>query len=151
MEIQDDFKELLALLHSKQVEFVIVGAYALAAHGVPRYTGDLDLLVRPTPENANRILAALEEFGFGDLDLDAGDFCAEGRVIQLGRPPVRVDILTSLTAVSWEAVAAGALEGTYGDVPVRYIGKEEFIANKRATGRTRDLADAEELEQHQGG
>ena len=145
MKVQPDFKELLALLNVLNVEYVIVGGYALAFHGVPRYTGDLDILVNPVPVNARRILAALEEFGFGSLGLNAEDFILPGRVVQLGVPPVRVDFITSLTGVPWSEAFAGRVAGRYGDVPVYFIGRDQFIANKRATGRKRDWADLEAL------
>jgi len=145
MEAQQDFKELLGLLNKHKVEYVIVGGYALAFHGAPRYTGDLDILIRPDKQNAERILAALDDFGFGDLKLTTADFEAPEIVVQLGVAPVRVDIITSLTGVDWEQVYLNRVEEKYGDVPVDYIGRKQFIANKRATGRERDLADLEAL------
>ena len=145
MEIQPDFKELLALLNAHNVDYVIVGAYALAFHGVPRFTGDIDILVKPNAKNAESILAALKEFGFGSLDLGKSDFQQPDKVIQLGVPPVRVDLITSLTAVSWQQAYSGRVEGTYGDVPVYFLGRKEFLANKKALGRKKDLADIETL------
>lgn len=145
MEVQKDFKELLALFNEHKVEYVIVGGYALAFYGAPRYTGDIDILVHPDAANANRILAALDEFGFGSVDLTAADFEKPQNVIQLGVPPVRVDIITSLTGVSWEDAYAGKTQGKYADTPVYYIGRKQFIANKRAVGRKKDLADLEAL------
>jgi Nucleotidyl transferase AbiEii toxin, Type IV TA system len=145
VRIQPDFKELLALFNARDVEYVIVGGFALAFHGVPRFTGDLDILVKPDRENARRVLDALRAFGFGSPDLTVGDFENPEKVLQLGIAPVRIDIITSLTGVSWEEVFAGRMAGRYGDVPVHYIGRAQFIANKRATGRTRDLADLEAL------
>ncbi len=145
MEVQKDFKELLELFNAREVDYVIIGAYALAFHGAPRYTGDLDILVKPDSDNAGRILRALEEFGFGDLDLSNDDLTLPGRVIQLGVAPVRIVIATSITGLTWKQVAANRVTGDYGDVPVYFIGKEDFIANKRALGRHRDLADIEAL------
>lgn len=145
MKVQQDFKELLALFNEHKVEYVIVGAYALAFYGAPRYTGDMDILVKADRQNAKRILAALNDFGFGDLELTIADFEKPDMVIQLGVAPVRVDIITSLTGVSWGQVYPNRVEGNYGDVPVHYIGREQFIANKRALGRKRDLADLEAL------
>jgi len=145
MEAQPDFKELLALFNAHRVEYVIVGAYALAFHGAPRFTGDLDLLVKPDPDNARRILAALAEFGFASVGLTAEDLTRPDHVVQLGVPPVRIDLITSLTGVSWEETVSGRTAGSYGDIPVHYIGRPQFIANKRATGRKRDLADLEAL------
>jgi hypothetical protein len=145
MEVQKDFRDLLELLNTHKVEYLIVGAYALAFHGAPRYTGDMDIYVKPNPTNAQRIMAALNDFGFGSAELSAADFEAEDRVVQLGFPPVRVDIVTSLTGVSWEEAVSGKVEGTYGDVRVYYIGREQFISNKRVLGRKKDLADLEAL------
>jgi hypothetical protein len=145
MEIQSDFKELLQLFNSHKVEYLITGAYALAAHGAPRYTGDIELYVKPDPANAENIVNALDEFGFGSLGLHAGDFSKPGQIIQLGVVPGRVDIITSISGVTWEAAVTGKLPGSYGGVPVNFIGREQFIMNKRATGRLKDLADIEAL------
>ena len=145
MEIQPDFKELLALLNAHNVDYVIVGAYALAFHGAPRFTGDIDIFVKPDTKNAESILAALKEFGFGSLDLNKSDFQQPDKVIQLGVPPVRVDLLTSLTNVPWQLAYSGRVEGAYGDVPVYFLGREEFLTNKKALGRKKDLADIEAL------
>jgi len=145
MEAQKDFKELLALFNEHKVEYVIVGGYALAFHGAPRYTGDIDILIHPDTANAHRILSALDELGFGTVDLMAGDFEKTENVIQLGVPPVRVDIITSITGVSWEDACAGRIQGKYGDIPVYYIGRKQFISNKRAVARKKDLADMEAL------
>jgi hypothetical protein len=94
MEVQQDFKELLELLNANRVEYVIVIGYALAFHGAPRYTGDLDILVRLHEENARRVMKALEEFGFGFVGLKVSDFGYPDKVVQLGVPPVRIDIVT---------------------------------------------------------
>lgn len=144
-EVQQDFRDLLALFNGHEVDYIIVGAYALAYHGAPRYTGDIDIFVRPDPDNAQRILDALDDFGFGSVGLKIEDFTNPDNVVQLGVPPVRVDILTSITGVSWEQATAGRVEGTYGDVAVYYIGRKEFIRNKRALGRKKDLADLEAI------
>jgi hypothetical protein len=143
MEVQQDFRDLLALFNKHKVEYIIVGAYALSYLGVPRYTGDLDVYVRPDPANGKRIMQALYEFGFGSVGLVETDFTEEGKVVQLGVPPVRVDIITSITGVSWEQASAGRVKGLFGDLEVHYIGREEFILNKRALGRKKDLADLE--------
>ena len=145
MEVQQDFRDLLALFNAHRVEYIIVGAHALAYHGAPRYTGDMGILVRPHPENAKRIMEALDEFGFGSLGLVAQDFTAPDRVTQLGVAPVRIDIVTSITGVSWEEAAAGRVQGSYGDVVVHFLGRQEFILNKRALGRKKDQADLEAL------
>jgi hypothetical protein len=145
MEVQSDFRDLLALLNEHKVEYLIVGGYALAFHGAPRFTGDIDIFVRPQPENARRILQALAAFGFVFSNLTVDDFQNPNMVVQLGVPPVRIDLITSLTGVAWDAADASKEPGTFGDVPVFYIGREQYIANKRATGRKKDLADLEAL------
>lgn len=145
MEAQQDFKELLALFNAHSVEYVIVGAYALAFHGVPRYTGDMDIYVLPTEANAAHIMAALEEFGFGSVGLSAQDFMQPDKVVQLGYPPVRVDLMTSISGVSSEDAFNRRVWGEYGEVPVFYLGRNDFVANKRACGRRKDLADLEAL------
>ena len=145
METQPDFRELLALFNARHVEYLIVGGYALAFHGAPRFTGDLDIFVKPDAVNAQRILHALEAFGFASVGLTPSDFERPDKVVQLGVPPVRIDLITSITGVSWDEAWAGRVTGRYGDTPVYYIGREQFVANKRATGRTKDVADLEVL------
>jgi len=145
MEVQKDFKELLELFNGHKVEYMIVGAYALAFHGVPRFTGDIDIFVHPSIENAQRILSALSDFGFGSLNLTVDDFQNPNYVVQLGVTPIRIDIITSITGISWEEADKGKKEGLYGNVPVYFLGREQCIANKRAIGRKKDLADLESL------
>jgi hypothetical protein len=145
MEVQPDFKELLELLNAHAVEFVIVGAHALAFHGAPRYTGDIDIYVKPALQNAERVMAALGEFGFGGVGLSKDDFIAPNKVIQLGHPPVRIDIVTSISGVRWDEAIKGSVTSLYGEIPVRYIGREHYIINKKACGRKKDLADIEAL------
>jgi predicted nucleotidyltransferase len=145
MRLPKDLREFIESLNSHHVEFVIVGGYALAFHGVPRYTGDIDILVRPTPENAAQLIGAIREFGFGSTGLTDADFLVPGQVIQLGYPPNQIDLLTAITGVGideiWEHRVAGQLDG----VAVHFIGRESFIKNKAATGRTKDKADLETL------
>jgi hypothetical protein len=145
MEAQPDYRELLALFNEHGVEYVIVGAYALAHHGVPRFTGDIDIYVRSTQENAARIVKSITLFGFGSLGLTTADFLKPDQVVQLGVPPVRIDLITSITGVSWEEADAGKVRGKYGDVDVCYLGRDQYVRNKRATGRKKDLADIEAL------
>jgi len=145
MEVQKDFKRLLELFNGHKVEYMIVGAYALAYHGAPRFTGDIDIFVKPSLDNAQRILSALSDFGFGSLNLTIDDFQNPDSVVQLGVPPVRIDIITSITGVTWQEADKGKLEGVYGDIPVYFLGREQYIANKRAIGRKKDLADLESL------
>jgi len=145
MEVHPDFKELLALFNKHEVEYVIVGGYALAFHGAPRFTGDIDIFVRAQSQNAAHILAALNEYGFEPAELTEDDFSSPNKVIQLGSPPVRVDIITSLTGVSWDEVIESKVSGNYGEVPVFFISRSDFIKNKRAIGRNKDLADIDAL------
>jgi len=145
MEVQKDFKELLKLFNAHNVKYLIVGGYALAFHGAPRYTGDIDIFVKPDNENATSILRALHEFGFGSVGLKLEDFNRPDNVIQLGYPPVRVDIITSITGPSWDEAFKDRAKGEYGDTQVFYIGRDQYILNKRATGRKKDLADLEAL------
>ncbi|MBU0650445.1 nucleotidyltransferase family protein [bacterium] len=146
MEIQKDFKELLELLNKHNVDYVIIGGYALAFYGAPRYTGDIDVLVKADQENAKRVLEAIKEFGFECVNLTKKDFSVLGQVIQLGMPPVRIDIVTSISGVSWDQIYKNKIAGDYGDVPVFFISREDFIVNKRAVGRHKDLADIEALD-----
>src|SRR5688572_25133314 len=140
VKLDKDLLELLELFRAKGVEFLVVGGHAVAFHGNPRLTEDLDLFVRPDRANGQRVVDALREFGFGSLDITAADFQADDRVIQLGRAPNRVDLLTRLYGVefagAWERRVAARLE----TVPVWMISREDLIANKRATGRTQDKA-----------
>jgi hypothetical protein len=145
MRLQRDLREFIELLNSESVEFAIVGGWAFGFHARPRYTQDIDILVRTTEQNAVRLETAIRRFGFASLGLVASDFLGSERVIQLGQPPHRIDILTSLTGVTsdeiWNSVEAGDLDG----VPVFFLAKHVLIKNKKATGRRRDLADVEEL------
>lgn len=145
METQKDFKELLELFNKHKVEYVIVGAYALAFHGCPRYTGDLDLLVKSDPDNAKKIIDTIREFGFESLNLTIEDFSSPGKVVQLGVPPIRINLITSLTALTWEQVESHKAKGEYGSIPVYFIGKTELIINKKSLGRHQDLADIESI------
>jgi len=145
MDPQPDFKELLELLNAHGVDYLIVGGYALAFHGAPRFTGDLDLFIKTSPENAGNVHSALKEFGFDSVGLTPEDFQRADHVIQLGVPPVRIDFVTSIDGVSWADAWSGRSQGAYGGVPVCFIGKQQMIANKKAAGRLKDLADVEAL------
>ena len=132
-------------MNARHADALIVGGYAVAFHAKPRFTKDLDLFVDPTADNAGRLLLALKDFGFGDVDLSIQDFTTAGRVIQLGVAPNRVDLMTAIDGVTFAEAWAGRVSGRFGAVPVFYIGKAELVANKRATGRAQDLADLESL------
>lgn len=145
MEPPRDFCELLECFNAHRVDALIVGAYALAVHGAPRMTGDLDILVRPSAANADRIMKALATFGFGDVGLTDADFQQTDVVVQLGVPPVRIDLLTGISGVTWEEAWEGRLVGEFGGVPVAYLGIAQLRQNKRTTGRHKDIADLEAL------
>ena len=145
MELSPDLSQLLQLFHSHRVDCIVVGAHALAFYGAPRFTGDLDLLVSPSEDNGERIVLALEAFGMGGLGIRARDFTVNDQVIQLGNPPSRVDLLTGISGVTFAEATESAVDGTLGGIPVRYLGRDTLIANKRATGRLKDLADIEAL------
>ena len=146
MKLNRDFQELLECFARHDVRYLIVGGWALAAHGVPRLTQDLNVWIWPESGNALRVVAALDEFGFGDLGLAADDFVANDTVIQLGYPPNRVDLLTTPTGVDFEPCWAERLDIDLGGVRVPFIGLEGLRANKRATGRPQDLVDIQSLE-----
>lgn len=145
MKLHSDLREFIGFLSSREVEYLVVGGHAVAFHGYPRVTGDIDFLLRSTPENADRMLRVLEDFGFGDLGLTATDFTAPGRVVQLGHPPNRIDLMTSISGLSFEEAWEGRVAGTLDGLPVWFLGKSALLRNKRASGRARDLADLEAL------
>jgi hypothetical protein len=136
-----DFVEMLSELSAAGVEFLVVGAHALAAHGVPRATGDLDIWVRPSRANAARVIVALERFGAPLFDLTVDDLTRHDTVFQIGLPPSRIDILSGITAVEFEDAWARRLMVPIGDLQVAVLAREDFVVNKRAAGRTKDLLD----------
>ena len=144
-----DFQDLLALLDQHGVRFVVVGGYAVAAHGHPRYTKDLDIWVEPTTDNAARIVAALDEFGFGSLGLTPDDFSEPGVVVQLGREPGRIDLLTGVSGLVFAEAYPQRVTATFGTSRVPILDRASLIANKRASGRPQDLADVAKLERKQ--
>ena len=142
-----DFRDLLAALNDAKAKYLVVGAHALAAHGVPRVTGDLDVWAEPSSENAVRVYGALASFGapLEMLGVDASDFEASDRVVQIGLPPYRIDIMTSISGVTFSEAWADRMTGHLFEVPVAFLGRASFIKNKRASGRTKDLADIKAL------
>ena len=145
--MNQDFVDLLRAFSAHEVRFLVVGAYALAVHGRPRATGDLDVWVDATPENAERILAALKAFGAPLSGVSADDFSRPGIVFQMGLPPRRIDVITSLTGMSFSEAWPGRVRSAFGPVAVDFIGRAAFLVNKRATGRAKDLGDIESLEE----
>jgi hypothetical protein len=141
-----DFVEMLSALHDAGAEYLVVGAHALAAHGRPRATGDLDIWVRPTPTNAKRVYGALARFGAPLDDLTPDELAAPDLVFQIGVVPARIDILTSVSGVSFDEGWNSRISVPIGTLAVPVIGRECLIKNKRASGRPRDLADIADLE-----
>lgn len=146
--LSNDFKEFIELLRSNGVEFLVVGAHALAAHGKPRYTGDLDVWVRPEPDNIRRLIAALDAFGFAALGISAADFMTPQAMVQLGYPPARIDLLTAIDGVTFDECFAHRIEVATSGVVLPVISVDDLIRNKLAAGRAKDLADVESLRSH---
>jgi hypothetical protein len=140
-----DFVDLLRAFTAADVRFLIVGAYALAIYGRPRATGDLDVWVEATADNAGRVMQGLREFGAPLQDLVEADFASPGVTYQIGVPPGRIDILTELTGITFAEAWPQRLRRPFGDIEVDFIGRDAFIRNKRATGRAKDLGDVEGL------
>ena len=136
-----DFAEILSELFAAGAEFLIVGAHALAAHGIPRATGDLDIWVRPTPDNADRVLQALQRFGAPLFDLTRDDLTQPDTVFQIGVPPSRVDILSGISGVDFDGAWSRRMTVTVDGQALAVLSREDFIAHKRAAGRPKDLLD----------
>lgn len=145
MQLHPDFSAFIGCLIAREVRFLVVGGYAVAAHGHPRYTGDLDIWVMVHPENATGVVAALDDFGFGDLGITTSDFAMPQRVVQLGFPPVRIDLLTSIEGVDFEACHPRRIEVDLAGMSVPFIGHADLLRNKEAAGRPQDAADAAAL------
>ncbi len=145
MQLDRDFKEFVSLLNAHSVRYLVVGGYAVAAHGLPRYTGDFDAWIWLSEENAQKVLGVLDEFGFGGLDITEEDFTREDSVVQLGYPPHRIDLLTSISGVTFEDAWSRRLNVEIEGEVVGFISREDLITNKRAVGRPQDLADVARL------
>jgi len=146
MVLNQDFKEFIQSLNEHNVRYLIIGGYAVAFHGHPRYTKDLDVWIELNRRNAANILKALTQFGFGSLGLTEDDFLEPDQIIQLGYPPSRIDILTTLEGVDFEDCYASKVITTIDDIPMNFIDLENLKKNKKAAGRLQDLADLENLE-----
>jgi len=144
VNIHPDFNEFVAVLNKNKVEYVIVGSFALAFHGYPRATGDIDFWIRPTPVNIKALFRVLGQFGFQKLDISEDDLIS-GKIIQLGYPPVRIDLITVLDGLKEEDIWRTRAKGKFGNHAVFYLGREAFVKNKRTLGRYKDLADLELL------
>jgi predicted nucleotidyltransferase len=144
--LNEDYKEMLQCLLEEHVRFLLVGAYAVAVYGYPRATKDIDIFVRAAPENASSLMKALARFGAPLSDVSESDFSTEGVVFQIGNSPRRIGILTRISGVEFESAYANRKTISIAGMEVPIISLEDLIANKRATGRTQDLADVEKLE-----
>lgn len=143
--LNPDFSAFVRSLNANGVRYLVVGGYAVAFHGHPRYTKDLDIWIGPERSNAERLVQAMAEFGFGSLGLTAEDFLVPDQVVQLGYPPARIDLLTSIPGVAFDACFAARITETIDEVPVHFIGLSDLKANKAASARHQDLADLENL------
>jgi hypothetical protein len=146
MDLAPDFDEFIGFLTAHGVEFVVVGAYALAFHGAPRFTGDLDILVRPTLDNATRLLGAVAAFGFPVPDLSPDTIADRRRMLQMGVPPVQIHVMSAISGVDWHEAWSDRVDGPLGRHIVPFLGKATFLRNKRAAGRPKDIADIDALE-----
>ncbi|WP_309723065.1 DUF6036 family nucleotidyltransferase [Armatimonas sp.] len=145
MTLSQDFKEFLQSLNDNQVRYLIVGGYAVALHGHPRYTKDIDIWLWLDPQNAQKTVQALNAFGFASLNLKADDFLEPDTIVQLGYPPNRIDILNSLSGVDFEMCYPSHIDIQIGDLTLPFIDLENLKKNKQASGRMQDLADVENL------
>lgn len=143
--LNQDFKEFFESLNANQVEYLVVGGYAVAFHGHPRYTKDIDIWVAMTPENAEKIIRALNAFGFGSLGLTAADFLTPDQIIQLGYEPSRIDLITTISGVEFSTCYPAHLNLEVDGIQIAVIDRENLAKNKKASGRPQDLADVAEL------
>ena len=147
MQLSKDLREFVELLTSNKVEYLVVGAFAVAWHGYVRFTADIDFLIRPDPANAELVVKTLRDFGFASLGVSREDLIEPGRIVQLGVKPNRIDLITSIAGVTFEEAWASRVAGTLDGLPVAYIGREALIRNKESTGRPQDVGDAHRLRQ----
>jgi predicted nucleotidyltransferase len=145
LNLEPDFKEFIELLNSKRVEYILVGGYAVAFYGHPRYTGDIDFWIAIAPENAARILAVLKEFGFSALGIKADDLLSENQIVQLGYPPLRIDLITSVDGLSFRDCYINAKETVIDGTSVRVLNLQDLRRYKAATGRDKDRDDLRNL------
>lgn len=146
MNIHPDFEELLRLLEEHGIEYMIVGGYAVAYHGYPRFTKDIDLFFRLTRENALRLRQALVAFGFREEALPLDAFMTAGSVLTFGTVPTRVDLMNEIDGVTYDEARPNVVRGKYGDVEVTFIGRDDLVKNKKSTPRAKDKGDVEELQ-----
>jgi predicted nucleotidyltransferase len=144
--LNQDFKEFLQLLNANEVKYVVIGGYALAAHGCPRYTKDIDVWIERNSSNALKLIEVLKQFGFASLGVTVDDLVTPEYIVQLGYPPSRIDLITDADGVNFSECYASKVQLDVEGVTVNFINKESLIRNKKATARTQDLADIEALE-----
>ncbi|HXB39075.1 MAG TPA: nucleotidyltransferase [Bacteroidia bacterium] len=144
--LSQDFKEFVQLLIKHKVQYLIVGGYAVGVHGHPRYTGDLDIWLNPTLDNAENILKTVNEFGFSSFKLTVSDFTKENNIIQMGYPPLRIDLLTHIDGVHFNECFVNRKEVEIDDLLLNFIGYKDLIVNKKASGRLRDIDDINNLD-----
>ena len=147
MKLNEDSREFVELLNAHGVKYVIVGGYAVAFHGRPRFTGDIDVFVEASDENGRKLESVLREFGFADINVAAADFNRPDTIVQLGVPPNRIDIVTSIDAVDFAEAWASKVQAKLDDIPVNFISKALLVRNKKAVGRSQDAADIEYLDE----
>lgn len=143
--IPKDLREFIGLLNSHDVRYLIVGGYAVAYHGYPRMTGDIDVFVEVSTANARKLEAVMAEFGFASLGLSAKDFLEPGTIIQLGNPPNRIDLLTSLSGLTFAGAWEQRVSDVFDSLTMVFVGREALLVNKAAAGRPKDLADLDAL------
>jgi len=146
MVLNPDYREFFQFLNENEVRYLVVGGYAVAFHGYPRYTKEIDVWIESTAANASRLLQALQDFGFGSLDLNEDDFLTPDQIIQLGYLPARIDLITSLAGVGFDECFASRLEVEISGLRINFIDRGNLIRNKRASGRLQGQADVEQIE-----
>jgi len=144
--LNQDFKEFIQSLNDNGVRYLVIGGYAVALHGYPRYTKDIDIWIQMTPRNAKKMVAALDQFGLGSLGLKAADFLVPDQIVQLGYPPSRIDLITTPPGIDFNTCYASRVETMIDNVTVNFIDLENLKKSKRAAGRLQDLADLENLQ-----
>jgi hypothetical protein len=144
--LNQDFKEFIQLLNDNQVKYLVIGGYAVAVHGHPRYNKDINIWIEISQENAQKLVTALSQFGFESLGLTSDDFQTPNQIIQLGYPPNRIDLITNPDGVDFQTCYDSKIEVMLNDVPVNFINLDNLKKNKLASGRLQDLADLENLQ-----
>ncbi len=143
--LSQDFREFIESLNNNQVRYLVVGGYAVALHGYPRYTKDIDIWIEMSPDNAANVVKALDQFGFGSLGLQAADFLVPDQIVQFGNPPSRIELFNTLPGVDFATCYPRRIRTEIDGVQVNFIDLDSLKRNKRAAGRLQDLADLENL------